>query len=113
MPLVLMLALAMLQLGLLMKDQLLVAGAARAGAREAAVRTDDAAAGDAAAGSGGLASERLTVEVSRSGGAGQPVTVTVRYREPVVVPLVAWLFPAEIVLESEATMRQEVDDATG
>ncbi|MBA3553134.1 MAG: pilus assembly protein, partial [Actinobacteria bacterium] len=41
-PLVLTMALALVQVGLLVKDQLIVVGAARAGAREAAVTSDDA-----------------------------------------------------------------------
>jgi Flp pilus assembly protein TadG len=109
-PLVLAMALALLQVGLLVKDQLIVVGAARAGAREAAVTTDEGAVRDAAIGSGpGLREERTDVQVSRSGGAGDPVTVTVRYAAPVVVPLVAWLFPEEVGLSAEATMRQETD----
>src|SRR5207244_10017280 len=40
-PLVLILALATLEVALLMKDQLIVQGSARAGARQASVSTDD------------------------------------------------------------------------
>jgi hypothetical protein len=38
---------------------------------------------------------------------GDPVTVRVRYRSPMVVPFVEWLFPDEVLLGSAATMRQE------
>jgi Flp pilus assembly protein TadG len=40
-PLVFIMALALVQVGLIVKDQLVVEEAARAGAREAAVTTDD------------------------------------------------------------------------
>jgi len=47
--------------------------------------------------------------VERSGQVGDPVTVRVTYRALVVVPFVDWLFPDEVVVASEATMRQETD----
>lgn len=108
-PLVLILTLAVVQVGLLVKDQLIVVEAARAGARQAAVSEDDAqarAAAEQAAVS--LRRDRLDVAVARDGGGGTPVRVDVRYRAPIVVPLVRWLFPSEVALASSATMRQEV-----
>jgi Flp pilus assembly protein TadG len=106
-PLALLAALAVLQVGLLAKDALVVGQAAREGAREAAVTVDDARAREAALRGGGLASERTEVAVSRSGSVGDPVTVTVRYHAPLVVPFVEWLFPEEVELGASATMRQE------
>lgn len=106
-PLALLAALAVLQVGLLAKDALVVGQAAREGAREAAVTTDDARARDAALRGGGLPAERTEVEVARAGSVGDPVTVTVRYRAPLVVPFVEWLFPDEVELRSSTTMRQE------
>lgn len=107
-PLVLIMALAVLQVGLLVKDRLVVEESARAGAREGAVTTDDAevvgAAKDAAA---SLDPERLDVTVHRDGGAGTPVRVAVVYHAPVAVPFVRWLFPAVIDLSATAIMRQE------
>jgi len=47
------------------------------------------------------------VTVEREGAVGTPVKVTVTYDDPVVVPLVAWLFPTSIELTSAVTMRQE------
>ena len=109
-PLVLMMVLALLQVGLLAKDSLVVVQAAREGAREAAVTSDDARIREAALRGGGeLASERTEVHVERAGGMGDPVTVRVRYRAPMVVPFVEWLFPDEVVVGSAATMRQETD----
>ena len=107
-PLVLMMVLAVLQVGLLAKDSLVVVQAAREGAREAAVTSDNARVRQAALrGGGGLAGERTEVDVERTGSMGDPVTVRVRYRSPMVVPFVEWLFPDEVLLGSAATMRQE------
>ncbi len=109
-PLVLIMALALVQVGLLVKDQLVVSGGARAGAREGAVTSDDARVQQAAidaASAGGLDPSRLGVTVEREGGVGTPVKVTVTYDDQVVVPLVAWLFPTSIHLTSTVTMRQE------
>lgn len=107
-PLVLMMVLALLQVGLLAKDSLVVVQAAREGAREAAVTSDSERIRQAALrGGGGLSEERTEVQVDRSGSMGDPVTVRVRYRAPMVVPFVEWLFPDEVLLGSAATMRQE------
>ena len=101
-------ALAILQVGLLVKDQLILVGAARAGAREAAVSTDDALVRqtviDAAP---TLDGARIEVTVTREGGVGAPVAVEVAYDDLPVVPLVDWLFPASVRLANSATMRQE------
>jgi Flp pilus assembly protein TadG len=109
-PLVLTMALALLQVGLLAKDQLVLMESARAGAREGSVSIADAdveqAAIEAAA---TLDSSRIEVTVEREGGVGAPVTVSVTYQAPIVVPLVAWLFPADIELGATATMRQETE----
>jgi hypothetical protein len=107
-PLALTVALALLQVGLLAKDALLVAQAAREGAREAAVSTDEDRVRAAALRGGALGEDRTEVVVNRSGGAGDPVTVHVRYRAA-VVPFLSWLFPDEVVVGAEATMRQETD----
>jgi Flp pilus assembly protein TadG len=108
-PLVLMMALALVQVGVFIKDQVVVQGAARAGARQAAVTTDDEevqqVVRDAAV---SLDPDLLDVSVTRSGGAGDAVTVNVAYHAPIDVPLVTWLFPGAVVIAGEATMRQEV-----
>jgi Flp pilus assembly protein TadG len=107
-PLVLIMALALVQLGLLVKDQLVVEESARAGARQAAVNTDDESARQAALDAAvSLDPERMDVSISRAGGAGSPTTVEVIYHAPVSVPLVDWLFPTAIDLSSLAVMRQE------
>ncbi|MGH2684016.1 MAG: TadE/TadG family type IV pilus assembly protein, partial [Actinomycetota bacterium] len=106
-PLALIAALALLQVGLLGTDELAVSQAAREGAREAAVTWDEARVEEAALRGGSLPEDRTEVEVDRRGTVGDPVTVRVRYRAPLVVPFVEWLFPDEVELSSEATMRQE------
>jgi Flp pilus assembly protein TadG len=107
-PLVLIMGLALLQVGLLVKDQLVVEGTARAGARQGAVSTDDEEvirAVEKAAVS--LDLERLEVQIQREGSVGTPVAVMVLYHAPVAVPLVDWLFPDVVDLGATAIMRQE------
>lgn len=109
-PLALMVALALVQVGFIGRDALIVLGAAREGVREAAVSLDDTRIREAALrGGGGLAPDRTDVTVARSGEAGDPVKVRVTYRAPIVVPFVEWLFPEEVAVSSEATMRQEIE----
>jgi Flp pilus assembly protein TadG len=107
-PLVLVMSLAIVQVGLLVKDQVLVEESARAGAREAAVSADDEQVRQAVLSAAvGLDEGGLDVTVSREGGAGSAVTVTVVYHAPVDIPLVTWLFPGSVDLSGAAVMRQE------
>jgi Flp pilus assembly protein TadG len=107
-PLILVMVLALVQVGLLVKDQLVVTGSARAGGREAAVTLDDdrvrQVALDAAV---GLEASSVEVMIERQGGAGAPVRVSVRYHDAVAIPLVDWLFPDVVDLTSAAVFRQE------
>jgi hypothetical protein len=112
-PLALLFALALVQVGLVAKDSLVVVQAAREGAREAAVSIDGERVRQAALRGSGLPSDRTEVTVAREGQVGQPVTVRVTYRAPMVVPFVEWLFPEEVTLSSAATMRQETDGTEG
>ncbi|MEX0992302.1 MAG: TadE/TadG family type IV pilus assembly protein [Actinomycetota bacterium] len=107
-PLLLIVLLGVVQVGLVMRDQLRVSQAVRDAAREASVTLDQGAIMRAAERSG-LDGARLELSVAREGGApGDPVAVVLTYHEPVVVPLVAWLFPDGFVLSATTTMRQEV-----
>jgi Flp pilus assembly protein TadG len=107
-PLVLIMALAVLEVGLLVKDQLVVEECARAGARQASVSTDDGSVRSAAIeAAASLDPNRLDVSVSRSGGVGTAATVTVGYADTISVPLVTWLFPSTVQLRAQAVMRQE------
>jgi Flp pilus assembly protein TadG len=107
-PLILVVALALVQTGLLFRDRLLVEAAARAGARAAAVQPDDAAARDAAVSAAvGIDGSALAVAVTREPGRGAPVTVDVTYDDPVRVPFVGWLVGTSVRLSATAVMRQE------
>lgn len=102
-PLVLLMLLSLLQVGIMLRDQLLVSSAAREAAREAAVSTDPArieAAGRRAA--PGLA---LSLDINRGRNRGDPVTVQVSAK-PLRIPLVGALV-ADRILRARATMRVE------
>jgi Flp pilus assembly pilin Flp len=98
-PLVALLLLAVVQVGLVVRDQVLVTHAAREAARAAAVGSP---ARDAALAGSGLRADRLVVEVRR----GELVRVTVRYRSPTDLPLVGPLLP-DLDLWAKAAMRTE------
>jgi len=108
-PILFLVLLAAVQVGLLARDQLVLAQASRAGAREAAVSLDAQVVHDTAvAAAAGLDPGRVQVVVLREGTQGDPVTVEVRYLATVAAPLAGWLLPATVELRARATMRQEV-----
>lgn len=107
-PLVLTITLALLQVGLLVRDRLLVESAARAGARAAAIQDDPGAITTAVTGAASdLDAASVGVEIARTGTRGTPVTVTVTYRSAIQVPLVSWLFGDAVSMDANATDRQE------
>jgi len=104
----LVLPLVLVQVGLLVRDRLLVEAAARAAARAAAVQDDPAAITSAAlAAAPGLDPARASVETTRVGERGSPVTVRFLYAESFRVPLVGWLVGSGVTLTAEAAARQE------
>lgn len=105
-PLVVLFALVVLQLGVVAKDLVLVHHAAREGARAAAVEPNAGAARAAAAGSSSLDGGRLSVSLSGGTARGSQTTATVTYRAPTNVPLVGALIP-DVTLEASVTMRVE------
>jgi Flp pilus assembly protein TadG len=105
-PLLAMLLLALVQLGLLVRDQVLVVHAAREAVRQAAVDPSTDAAKRAAAGSSGLTPGRLEVSLAGRGAPGSRVRATVRYRSPTDVPLVGAMV-GDVHLSANATMRVE------
>jgi Flp pilus assembly protein TadG len=105
-PLLVVLLLALVQLGLLVRDQVLVVHAAREAVRQAAVDPAPDAAQRAASASSGLALGRLEVSLSGRGGPGTRVRASVRYRAPTDVPLVGAAL-GDIDLRASATMRVE------
>ncbi|MBI4260392.1 MAG: pilus assembly protein [Actinobacteria bacterium] len=107
-PILLVVCLAMVQVGLLVRDRLVLVEAAGVAAREASVNEKESHIWDAAkAAATTLEPDRLSMRVDRAGSRGDPVTVTLSYRAPVRVPLVDWLFPGEVPMTASATMRQE------
>ncbi len=107
-PLLLVMTLALVQVGLLARDRLLVEAVARAGAREAAIQADVAAIREAALAAGpGLDAAGVSIGVTREGSVGDPVTVQVGYVEPIRVPFIGWLFGSGVEFHTDATDRQE------
>ena len=102
-PVVVVLALALVQVGLVVRSFVLVQHAAREGVRVAAVGESSRRIEDAVIGSTGL-SPRATRVVSSSW--GDRVTVWVHFTDPTDVPLIGGLFP-DIVVSGRATMRRE------
>lgn len=105
-PLVAALALALLQVALVVRDQVLVVHAAREGARAAAVGDDPEAARAAALAGASLIPDRVVVEASGRGGAGSRVRVLVRYVSVTDLPLVGPLL-GDVELSGSASMRVE------
>lgn len=101
-PLVIMAMLALLQVGLVVRDHLAVTHAAREAARAASVEPDPARA---------VAAARRTlpeadVDVGARPAVGGSITVEVSYRSVTDLPLVGRLFP-DPVLHARAVMRVE------
>jgi Flp pilus assembly protein TadG len=105
-PLVIVLLLGVVQVGLLVRDQILVVHAAREAAREAAVDPAPEAARRAALSSSTLAESRVTVTATGRGAAGSRVRVEVAYRAPTAVPLLGSAL-GDLTLRASATMRVE------
>ncbi len=105
-PLVIILLLVVVQVGLVVRDQILVVHAAREAAREAAVDPAPDAPRRAALASSTLAGDRLTVTSTGRGPAGSRVRVEVAYRSPTALPLVGAAV-GDLTLRAAVTMRVE------
>lgn len=101
-PLLLLAALALVQVGVVVRDQLAVVHAAREAARVAAVDPDPSGAEEAAR----RVLSRARVEVGPRPAVGEQLQVEVRYRARTTLPLVGPLFP-DPLLTAEAVMRVE------
>ena len=101
-PVLLLFLIALVQTALVARDQVLVQDAARAAVREASVGASDARVRDAARRTLG----NVEIEVRRSRGVGEPVTVVVHYLDHTNLPLVGPLYP-DVALHARATMRAE------
>lgn len=105
-PVVVMVLLAVLQVGLVARDVVLVTHASREAVRAAAVDPDARAPLEAARQSSGLDPDRLSVRSTGRGEAGSRVTVVVSYRVRTAVPIVGALV-GDHTVRSRATMRVE------
>ena len=105
-PVLALLLLLILQVGLVVRDQVLLVHAAREAAREAAVAADPGAARRGALAGARLDPDRLAASATGRGGAGSHVTVQLSYRSPTDVPLVGALV-GDVHLSAAATMRVE------
>jgi len=112
-PVVVLVLLLVVQVGLVVRAQILVIDAAREGARAAAVGGSPAAVAAAVRATPGLRPGRL--DISTAGGSGTAaapaatVRVTVRYRTPTDVALVGTLL-ADPTLTATVAMRGEHAD---
>jgi anti-sigma regulatory factor (Ser/Thr protein kinase) len=105
-PLLALLALALVQVALVVRDQVRVTFGAREGARQAAVDGDEGSVRRAVTASTRLDGDRLEIDVGDRGEPGSRVTVRVAYRAPTDLPLVGRLV-GDVHLEGVATMRVE------
>jgi len=105
-PFVVLVLLAVVQVGLVVRAQVLLTHAAREAARAAAVDPDPAAPVDAAHHATTLDAGRMTVTATGRGARGSEVTVQLDYDEPTDVPLVGPLL-GDVALHAGATMRVE------
>ena len=105
-PLVALLLLVLVQVGLVVRDQVLVVHAAREAAREAVVDAVPDAASRAAVASSGLDARRLTVQLRGRGRPGSRVEADLTYRSATDVPLAGVLL-GDVRLTAKASMRVE------
>lgn len=104
-PLLALLLLGVVQVGLVVRDQVLLTHAAREAAREAAVDPSPEVARRAALAGAPLATDRLDVRLSGPGTGGR-VTARLFFRSPTTVPVVGPLIP-DVLLGAHASMRAE------
>ena len=108
-PLLLALVLVVVQVGLVVRDQVLLIHAAREAARVAAIDGDVPGAVEVARSSTGLDRSRLGVGIEAESGY---VTARLRYRSSIVVPLVR-LARDDVGLTASVTMLDEASSGAG
>ena len=106
-PLLALLALVILQVALVARDQVLLTHAAREAAREASVAADAGAARRGALAGSRLDADRLAVTTEGRAGAGSRVTARLTYRSPTDVPVIGRLV-GDVRLRATVTMRVEM-----
>lgn len=105
-PVLVLMLMLVLQVGLVIRDQVMLVHSAREAARAAAVDADPGAARTAALTGSRLDGGRLDVRTSGRTGPGSYVTVTLTYSSLVDLPFVGRLVD-DIELNASATMRVE------
>ena len=105
-PVVLLLILSIVQLGLVIRDQVMVVNAAREGARAAIVEPSTAAAAQAVFATTRLDPAHTGVALTSSASAPPLITVTVTYRSTTEVPLIGAML-GDVILTESTTMRRE------
>lgn len=105
-PLLALLALALVQVGLVVRDQVALTHAAREAVREGVVTADPEAPRRAALAATRLDPDRLEVRSGTRGRPGSRLRVTLRYASPTDVPLIGPLL-GDVHLSSTAAMRVE------
>jgi len=105
-PAMALLLLVVVQVGLLVRTQVLVTHAAREAARAASVDDDPALPHAAAVAGAPLDPARLEVRTSGRAGPGSRVRVELRYQAPTDLPFVGVLV-GDVTLTAHATMRVE------
>lgn len=111
-PVVVCVLLAVIQVALVARSQILVTHAAREAARQMAVDPDEGKAAAAARATPGLDPRRVSVDVGPRGPVGSTVAVTVTYQAPTDVPLVGALF-GDPELRATVSMRVETGPDVG
>jgi len=105
-PLVLVVLLLVAQVGLIVRDRVLVIHAAREAARAAVVDPRQGAAEEAARSRGGLDPGRLVVETRGGTASGDHLEVVVRYQAVTDLPLIGALVP-DVDLQERVVVRVE------
>lgn len=107
-PVLMLMVLFCVQVGFLVRDQIMVVHAARSAARAAAVANDPSRALPAALASAQLDPLRLKVSVAGSAKAGEDVEVELEYRSPVLFAPFRQL-TEEFLLSEKVVMRAEAE----
>jgi TadE-like protein len=105
-PVVVITLLAVIQVGVVVRDRVLVVHAAREAARAAAVNPEPSAAAAAGRAATGLDPGRFEIAIGPQRAPGQRLTVTAHYRAPTRVPLVGNLI-GDVALQADVTTRIE------
>ncbi len=108
-PFLLIIFLLFIQAVMVLRAQIIVTGAAREAARKGVETPSDVLIkGAAYKASNGLDPDRMSIEViCPRRQRGEPITVRINYRVPLYIPGLQRLFPSEVNVRGESTMRVE------